>query len=93
MARIYAFHFSLRASLLAEAQQQVLLDADRYCAVTARSALVVDVDPFYVPRVALACVGRLRLKRVERRVRKWRPPRWCATGPVTGGASCRATTA
>ena len=21
------------------------------------------------------------------------PPRWCATGPVTGGASCRAATA
>lgn len=24
---------------------------------------------------------------------QWRPPRWCATGPVTGEASCRAATA
>ena len=24
---------------------------------------------------------------------KWRPSRWCATGPVTGSASCRAATA
>jgi transcriptional regulator with XRE-family HTH domain len=24
---------------------------------------------------------------------EWRPPRWCATGSVTGEASCRAATA
>ena len=40
---------------------------------------------------------RLRKENAELRraneILKWRPPRWCAAGLVTGGASCRAVTA
>src|SRR4051812_29650844 len=62
--------------------------------VLAKQGLLPEVsDVFGAAGQAWLRTAPLDLVYRQRINSQWRPPRWCVTGPVTGGNSCRAATA